>query len=144
MGRCVRRGNALRFPKGETQAEARARKRLAVRRTRQELVRYVRERDRHHCRLTGRRVQYDDDSQPDYGEVHEFVPRGRGGSATDPRNCLLLSKATHTLLEPCVHPQAFHRTRRVIVPLDADALMEGPVTFRDEPMGHRDQSGVQP
>lgn len=132
VGRHTRRGNSSRAGRGETTAEARKRKKLAHVRTRQALVFYVRNRDEHHCRLCGRSVQYHVDSLDSFGEVHEYVWRSRGGSDIEPTNCVLVCKGCHTMHEPCIHPSIGHRSARVIVPLDADKLMEGPIMYRVE------------
>lgn len=135
------RGNSQRSVKGETQGQARDRKRNARKRDRRACVDYVRDRDRHHCRCCGRPVQYLDERRKDFGEVHEYIFRSRGGSAVEPTNCVLVCKGCHTATEPCIHPSIGHRSKRVIRPLDADRLMEGPIVadvenFDDEQVDH--------
>jgi hypothetical protein len=152
MGRHHRRGNSSRSARGETQTQARDRKRLEARRNRSETVAYVRERDQHHCRLCGKPVQYDTPWADNHGEVHEFVWRSKGGSDTEATNCVLVCKGCHTFAEPCIHPSIGHASRRVIVPLDDDRLMEGPIIYRDElfdvplvvPIVDVDVPGIEP
>jgi 5-methylcytosine-specific restriction endonuclease McrA len=131
-GQHVRRGTSHRVARGETQQQARARKRLTRRRNRRELVDYVRERDGDCCRLCGRAVQYTVEAALNHGEVHEYIYRSRGGSDVEPTNCVLVCKSCHTGEEPCIHAGIGHRSKRVIVPLDDDRLMEGPITHRIE------------
>lgn len=121
------RGNSQRSVKGETVQDARDRKRRARKLNRRACVDFVRDRDRHHCRCCGRPVQYLHDSRDDFGEVHEYIFRSRGGSPVEPTNCVLVCKGCHTAVEPCIHPGIGHRSKRVIRPLDADRLMEGPI-----------------
>lgn len=127
VGRHSRRGSMARQVTGERQDEARTRKRRERRENRQSCVRHVRDRDEHHCRLCGRPVQYTNEAAVDFGEVHEWIFRSLGGSDVEPTNCVLLCKGCHTATEPCVHPGVGHRTKRVIRPIDSDALMDGPI-----------------
>ncbi len=78
-------------------------------------------------------MQYECDAL-DFGCVHEFVFRSLGGSDVEPTNCVLVCAACHTRVEPCIHPGPFHSAKRVIVPLDEDALMEGPICYHDVPI----------
>jgi 5-methylcytosine-specific restriction endonuclease McrA len=135
MGRHARKGNHHRTVRGETPADARVRIRRRGRRSRAACVAYVRDRDHHCCRLCGRPVQYRDDRADDFGQVHEYVPRAAGGSDTEPTNTVLVCQACHTGAEPCLHPPPAHQTQRRIVPLDADALMEGPIVADVVPLG---------
>jgi hypothetical protein len=128
MGRSVRRGNkSHRTVRGDTVEQAQLARRARAKPSRKACIDYVRERDRHHCRLCGRFVQYDVEPLVNYGEVHEFIFRSRGGSDVEPTNCVLVCKGCHTASEPCIHPGAFHTTKRVIVALDVNLLMEGPI-----------------
>lgn len=132
----MRRGNRKREPRGETPRQAQLASRvdqISAKGNRSATVGYVRDRDQNHCRLCGRFVQYEIVTIESYGEVHEFVFRSQGGSPTEPTNCVLVCKGCHTLSEPCLHPGVGHTSRRVIVPLDADRLMEAPIVYIDEP-----------
>lgn len=129
-----RRGNAQRTARGETPAQAHLRKRLGGLTSRRASVAYVRGRDHHDCRLCGTRVQYADEAAPDFGIVHAFRPPAQGGSDVEPNNLVLVCQRCRTGDAPCLVPRPTDATRLVIVPLDADALMAGPIVPHTTPV----------
>jgi 5-methylcytosine-specific restriction endonuclease McrA len=78
----------LRFPKPPTRREERTRRKSASRVEREMCRRIVLQRDHYRCRAC---ALYGGSSL----DVHEIVPRSRGGSPYDPENCIALCRLCH-------------------------------------------------